>query len=339
MTEREARGRILAGDVGGTKTILALYASDDVRAPRVLRTYDSRAQDGLDEALDDILAGGPPPVAAAFAVAGPVVDDAVHITNLRWGLSRRDLAVRLSTPRVVLLNDVAALVGAVEELAPTEVAVLQEGRRDPRGATGVLALGTGLGMAYVARNSKTLAATAHPSEGGHADFAPASPLQARLLASLAAELGHVSVERVASGLAVPRIYRFLVDEERRPEEPAVRAALDAGNDATPAIIAAALSGASTTCREAVAVLCDTVAAAAGNLALTLLATGGIYLGGGLAPRLLPFLSEPRFLGVFCAKGRFESLLRRVPVSIVLAPHAVLWGAAYRALQAAQSPDA
>jgi glucokinase len=326
---------LLAGDVGGTKTTLALYDGDDVRRPRVARTHDSRTIETFGVVLNGFLAGEPLPAAATIAVAGPVVDDAAQITNLSWGLSKRDLAARLSTSRIELLNDVEALAGAVGVLQPEEIAPLQKGSADARGATAVLALGTGLGMAYITRAPHTLVPHVHPSEGGHADFAPASALQERLLASLWHEFGHVSVERVASGLGLPRIHRFLVAEERWPEDAATSAAIAAAADPTPVIVAAALSGRSAACREAVCLLCDVVAAEASDLALTFLATGGVFLGGGLAPRLLPFLRDVRFLAAFRAKGRFASLLERVPVSVILPSEAVLWGAALSAMRTSE----
>ena len=175
----------------------------------------------------------------------------------------------------------------------------------------------------------------HASEGGHADFAPTSPLQARLLASLWREFDHVSAERVASGLGLPRIHRFLVMEEGWTEDAAVGRAIAAATDPTPIIVAAAQSGGSPASQEAVALLCDIVAAEAGNLALKLLATGGVFLGGGLAPRLLSFLRAPRFTAAFCAKGRFASLLARIPLRVVLSPEAILWGAALCALRASE----
>lgn len=328
MTHVRPRGSFLAGDIGGTKTTLALYEGDDVRAPRNARTYDSRALSSLADALADFLAGRPAPRTAAFAVAGPVISGAAQITNLPWSVSARDLEARFGFGRLDLVNDVEALASAIALLRPAELFPLQEGEADARGTLAVLALGTGLGMSYV-----TSTQHAHASEGGHADFAPTSPLQARLLASLWREFEHVSVERIASGLGLPRIHRFLAMEEGWKEDSAVAEAVAAAADPTPLIVAAAQSGDSPASKEAVAILCDIVAAEAGNLALKLLATGGVYLGGGLAPRLLPFLRAPRFTAAFCAKGRFAALLARIPVHVVMSSEAVLWGAALCALRA------
>lgn len=320
---------LLAGDVGGTKTILALYDSDDVRAPVAVRSYDSRAAEGLEPMVDDFLSGGAPPHAASFAVAGPVVDGFVHVTNLPWTVSAGELASRFGFSRIDLLNDVEALGWAVTTLRSNELEALQGGRVLPRGAVALLALGTGLGEGYATGSGADRAV--HASEGGHADLAPADPLQLRLLASLWRDFQHVSVERACSGSGLPRIYRFLVQDEGREGNPEVRREIAAAEDPTPAIVRAATEGRCAACEEAVSLLCDLLAAEAGNLALKILATGGVYLGGGLAPRLLPFLRTARFRDAFLAKGRFSALLESLPVSVILASNAVLWGAALRGM--------
>jgi len=322
---------LLAGDIGGTKTTLALYDAEDVRAPRVVRTYDSRTVERFDSLVEVFLGEcePPAPAVASFAVAGPIVGQSVRITNLPWGLSGSDLASRFHFGQVSLVNDVEALAWAVPTLRPEEVDVLQTGQIDPDGSIGVLALGTGLGEGYVTRGRE--APQAHPSEGGHADFAPTTPQQARLLESLWREHKHASVERACSGIGLPKLYRFLVTEEGRTEDPAVAAEIVAAADPTPVVVQAALAGRSAVCHEAVALLCDILAAEAGNLALRLLSTGGIFLGGGIPPRVLPFLHAPRFRDAFLAKGRFSAFLERVPVLVVLPPQAVLWGAALRGM--------
>jgi glucokinase len=330
---------LLAGDIGGTKTTLALYDTEDVRAPRVARTYDSRTVERFDSLVEAFLGDcdTPAPVVASFAVAGPIVEHSVRITNLSWGLSGPDLASRFHFKRVSLVNDVEALAWAISALRPEEVDAIQKGQADPMGPVGVLALGTGLGEGYLTRGRE--APQAHPSEGGHADFAPTTPQQARLLESLWREHKHVSVERACSGIGLPKLYRFLVTEEGWAEDPAVGAEIAAAADPTPVVVQAALEGRSAVCQEAVALLCDVLAAEAGNLALRLLSTGGIFLGGGIPPRVLPFLRAPRFRKAFLAKGRFSLFLKRVPVLVVLPPLAVLWGAALRGvISESDSPE-
>ena len=322
---------LLAGDVGGTKTTLALYDTEDVRVPRVARTYDSRTVERFDSLVDAFLGefGASPTAVASFAVAGPIVEQSVRITNLPWGLSGPDLASRFHFGRVSLVNDVEALAWAISALRPEEVDIIQTGQADPTGPIGVLALGTGLGEGYLTRGPE--APRAHPSEGGHADFAPTTPQQTRLLENLWREHKHVSVERACSGIGLSKIHRFLVTEEGWAEDSAVGAEIAAAADPTPVVVQAALEGRSAVCHEAVALLCDILAAEAGNLALRLLSTGGIFLGGGIPPRVLPFLRASRFHEAFLAKGRFSPFLERVPVLVVVSPQAVLWGAALRGM--------
>jgi glucokinase len=330
---------LLAGDVGGTKTTLALYDTEDARAPRVARTYDSRNVERFDALVEAFLVDcdAPAPAVASLAVAGPIVEHSVRITNLPWEFSGHQLMSRFHFKRVTLVNDVEALAWAVPTLRPEEMDVIQKGHADPSGPIGILALGTGLGEGYLTRGHD--APRAHPSEGGHADFAPTTPQQTRLLESLWREHKHVSVERVCSGIGLPRIHRFLVSEEGWAEDPAVGAEIAAAADPTPVVVQAALAGHSAVCHEAVALLCDILAAEAGNLALKLLSTGGIFLGGGIPPRVLPFLRAPRFRTAFLAKGRFSAFLERVPVLVVLPPQAVLWGAALRGMISdSGSPD-
>jgi glucokinase len=318
---------LLAGDVGATKTVLALYDSDDVRAPTAVRSYDSRAAQSLESMLDDFLSCEATPHAASLAVAGPVVDGFVRVTNLPWVVSARELSSRYGFARTDLLNDVEALGWAIAALHPNELETLQEGDPSPGGPMALLALGTGLGEGYVTGSRPQR--IVHASEGGHADLAPANPLQSRLLASLWRDFEHVSVERACSGSGLPRIYRFLVGDEGRDGDPDVEREIAAAADPTPAIVLAAVEGRCEACQEAICLLCDLLAAEAGNLALKILATGGVYLGGGLAPRLLPFLRSTRFSEAFLAKGRFASLLRTLPLRVILASEAVLWGAALR----------
>jgi glucokinase len=320
---------LLVADIGGTKTTFAIYDSSDIRAPRATRTVDSRAARDLDSILDDFLAGGPPPGSACLAVAGPVVDGAVRVTNLPWVVSARDLAERYAFARVDLLNDVEALGWATKVLRTEDLVTLQEGRADPAGPVAILSLGTGLGQGYAtgAPNARDV----HASEGGHADLAPATPVHTRLLADLQREFGHVSVERACSGTGLPRIHRFLLSEGALHEEPSVAREVAAAADPTPIIVREALRDTSAACRESVALLCDLLAAEAGNLALKVLSTGGVFLGGGLAPRLLPFLKAARFRDAFLAKGRLSPLLAAMPLRVILSPDAVLWGAALRGM--------
>ncbi|NTU59833.1 MAG: glucokinase, partial [Deltaproteobacteria bacterium] len=217
-----SRRLLVAGDIGGTKANVAVYAEEHGRrTPLREATLACADFDGVGALLRAFPgSGGPPPHAACFGVAGPVRDGRVTAPNLPWAVDAGEIGAALGTPRVTLVNDLVATALGVPELPPECCAVLQEGRADPEGNGAVIAAGTGLGQALLFRvGGRFLAA---PSEGGHASFAPTSDLEAELLRFLATELGHVSVERVASGRGLRNVYRFLTATGREPESPRVR---------------------------------------------------------------------------------------------------------------------
>ena len=327
---------LLAGDVGGTKTVLAVFSPETgLDAPRAEATFPSDDYDSLEAIVQDFLTGAGVPVdRACVGVAGPVVAGEATITNLPWRLSEPRLAAVLDLADVRLLNDLEAVAYAIPSLRPDDVLVLNAGQSVPTGNVAVIAPGTGLGQAFLTWDGTRY--QAHASEGGHADFAPTTPVQDELLRHLRQRFEHVSYERVCSGMGLPNVYAFL-KESGHAEEPAWLAArLETADDPTPVIVEAALAalagGAS--CPIAVATL-DTfvgiLGAAAGNLALTVLATGGIYVGGGIPPRILPFLERPAFLDALRRKGRFADMLLRAPVRVILNPRAALLGAARHGL--------
>lgn len=319
---------ILAGDVGGTTTRLALFAPQSA-VPVGLTRFASEEHAGLEEMAAAFLAAHPTPVsAAAFGVAGPVVQGRTETVNLAWPVDAASLAAALGLPRVWLLNDLEANAWGIGALAPGDVSTLQAGAPGAAGNRAVISAGTGLGQAGIYRDERGDHVFA--TEGGHADFAPANETQAALLAFLRAELGHVSWERVCSGMGLVNIERFLRARRDGPE-PAwlVEAARD-GGDAAAAIAGAAMRGEDPVAGEALDLLVDLYGAQAGNLALTLMATGGVYVGGGIAPKILPRLQDGRFLRAFTDKGRFARLLARVPVHVVLNDLTALVGAARRA---------
>ncbi len=318
---------VLAGDIGGTKTTLALHETEDVRAPQKTESYDSPTIEDFDPVVRDFLGkdASPARTVVCLAVAGPIIGQSARLTQLSLEISGPHLASHFGFGEVRLINDLEALGYAIPVLRPEELEVLQTGQADPLGSIGVLAPGTGLGESYLTRAAGLM--SPHPSEGGHADFAPATARQVRLLESLWRERRHVSVERVCSGIGLPNLHRFVVEDEGLAEDRAVAAEIAATEDPNPVIVEAAVAGRSAACREAVELFCDILAAEAGNMALKVLATGGIFLGGGIPPRILPFLRAPRFREAFLAKGRFSTFLERVPVAVVLPSEAVLWGAA------------
>lgn len=324
---------ILAGDVGGSKTILAAFSqAAGTICPLAQEVFASGEFPTLSAVIERFLAGRQlEPAAAAFGIAGPVIDGRVQATNLPWLVDESDLSRRLGGIPVRLLNDLAALAQAVPVLPCGEVETIHAGMAADHGTLAVIAPGTGLGEAFLVWEKGGYQALA--SEGGHADFAPGDELQAELLAYLRPRFGHVSWERVCSGSGIPNIYAFFRDSGRLPEPPWLTAQLAAASDPTPAIVRSGLENSSALCGAALDLFVSILAAEAGNLALKVLAAGGVYFGGGLPPRILPLLRAAAFGKTFAAKGRFAGLLERIPLRVITNPQAGLLGAAQFGLKA------
>ena len=316
---------ILAGDVGGTKTSLALYRRE---ARGLLRnrmgTYRSREHAGLDPILRDFLGEGAGVERACIGVAGPVADGRCRLTNLDWEVDETSLRRTLGVPDAYLVNDLQATASSLPFLQASDRATLREGEADPRGNMAVLSAGTGLGEGFLVGSGAGFIPLA--SEGGHVDFAPRDERETRLHAFLRAKHGRVSVERVLSGPGLHDVYRFLREAEGMAEEPGIAAEV-AGREPQRAIVRHGVAGGGGACAETIRLFCSLYGAAAGNLALQYLATGGVYLGGGIAPAILPALRRGEFLSAFLDKGRMGSLISRVPVMVILDPAAPLLGAA------------
>ncbi|MCP5142706.1 MAG: glucokinase [Gammaproteobacteria bacterium] len=315
---------ILAGDIGGTKTVIAWY--DDDRIERRRKVYESRSFPGLEAILFDFLEKAPTPDAAGFGIAGPVRHGMCDATNLPWSVSEASIADVCGTDRVRLVNDLVATAHGLLSLPPDAFVELNPARpaRDPDGPIAVLAAGTGLGEAIVCRAGGHV--TALPTEGGHTDFAPRDARDDRLLAHLRTLYPeHVSNERVISGLGIPLLYDFLKAESTFAENAELAAALADGEGAA-AIGRHALAG-DPLARATIDWFCSLYGAEAGNLALKTLATGGVILGGGIAPKLLPILRSGGFWEAFTAKGRFRDLLAGLSVRVCLEQDAALRGAA------------
>jgi glucokinase len=319
--------KVLAGDIGGTHTRLALFEGRGKRlACLAERTYPSRDYPGLEAIVGEFLAAGAGGCErAAFGIAGPVEGGRSETTNLPWVVEVGPLAALLGTDAVFLLNDLEATAYGVGQLAPESLTTLQPGRRGASGNAAVIAAGTGLGEAGLYWDGHRH----HPyaTEGGHADFAPRGELEVALWRYLAEQHEHVSWERVVSGPGLVNVYRFL-GHRRGGEEPAALAAELAGDDPAAAISQAALAGRSPLASEALEVWIRLYGAEAGNLALKVMATGGVYLGGGIAPRIVSRLAGPTFREAFLAKGRMRPLLEAIPVRVILDDHAALLGAAH-----------
>ncbi|HKI05568.1 MAG TPA: glucokinase [Thermoanaerobaculia bacterium] len=330
---------ILAGDVGGTKTNLGLFEAGEGEL-RLVRSakYRSSEYPGLPAVVEAFLAAGPPApagtaggiAAACFGIPGPVIDNRASTPNLAWVVDAAVVSAEAKVPKVELINDLVATAEGIPLLAEDEIAVLQAGAV-PRqeGNRVLLAAGTGLGMALIPRVGGRWVPV--PSEGGHMDFAPRTEDEVGLMHHLRERFGRVSVERVVSGPGLFNIYQYLRDVLRMPESPGAREALARGEDPARVIgEAATASQACGLCSRALEMFVAVYAATAGNLALVGTATGGVWLGGGITPKILPRLSDGLFLQTFIAKGRFVPFLERVPVRVILNDRAALLGAARHA---------
>jgi glucokinase len=327
---------ILAGDIGGTNTRLAFFALEDGRLKSVVeQTYPSRGHATLEEIVADFRDRNRLEVRqACFGIAGPVRFGRVRATNLPWMVDSSELARALKLARVELINDLEANAYGLAALGPHDFAVLREGANEAIGNAAIIAAGTGLGEAGLYWDGERHQPFA--CEGGHADFAPANELQIDLLNYLIARYQRVSWERVLSGPGLVNIYSFLRDTGRGEEPRWLAEALSADNPAA-VISAAAIDGRSQLCMQALDLFCTFYGAEAGNLALKMMALGGIFLGGGIAPKIMPKLRGPAFINAFVAKGRLRPLLEDIPVRVVLNDRAALLGAARCASLRASRP--
>lgn len=325
---------LLAGDIGGTKTVLALFSVQEnedgiVRHPVLERTFPSQQYQSLELIIDEFLRENQYPITAgSFGVAGPVVAERAQVTNLPWVIEAASVRERFGFD-IHLLNDLEAVACAVPYLSGADLVTLNEGEPVQRGAIGVIAPGTGLGEGFLVWNGRRY--EAHPSEGGHCAFGPTTPLQLEMLNFWLPRMGHVSYERVCSGLGIPNIYTFLRETSRYEEPEWLHEALTAAGDMTPVIVNAAVAGEAKICVATLELFMEILGDQAGNLALTVLATGGIFMGGGIPPRILPQLQKGPLMKFFVDKGRFTAMMNRIPVQVIFNPKTALYGAAYDAL--------
>ncbi len=333
---------ILAGDVGGTKTNVGLFEAVE-GVPRLLRAERLRSAEypGLAALVTAFLAGSPGVEieSACFGVPGPVLENRARALNLAWEIDGDRVAQQVGLPRLVLINDLVATAEGIPFLREDETVVLQPGMPHTPGHAGnraLIAAGTGLGMSLLPRVGDAWIPVS--SEGGHADFAPRNEEEIGLLRYLRERFGRVSIERVLSGPGLFNVYSYLRDVHQAPENPLVREALGRGDDPARVIGEAGQAGLANQtdqrcdlCTRALRIFAAVYGATAGNLALTGTATGGVWLGGGIAPKILPRLTDGLFLQTFVAKGRFVPFLERVPVRVILNDKTAMLGAARRAL--------
>jgi glucokinase len=321
---------ILAGDVGGTKANLAFYELREAKLNLLTqKQYPSTEYADLHELIAEFIKqSGRTANHVCIAVAGPVVNGTCHATNLPWIIDSKLLAQRLKLDNVELMNDLEANAHGIYELCEDDFVTINQGDRKKHGNVGVISAGTGLGEAGIIWEDRKMRPFA--SEGGHCDFAPNGPEQFELLQYLHKKFQHVSCERVLSGQGLQNIYDFLRDTNKYPEPAWLAESLTEGDG--PAIISQhGLKGETQICVEALNMFTDIYGAEAGNLALKLMATGGIYIGGGIAPKMIQKLKEPRFLNAFLEKGRLRNVLETVQIKVIMNDKTALLGAARCAL--------
>ncbi len=316
---------ILAGDVGGTKVHLALFDFTDGNLKHTRdKQFPAKEYAGLEAIVKEFLVAEKV-TAACFGVPGPVRDGRLRLTNLPWTLDRRELARDLKIDHVFLINDLQASGYGIAELDAEQIYTLNEGDARQVGNRALISAGTGLGEGFIIWDGRNY--VPYPSEGGHADFAPRNRDEFDLLRFLGNKYnGRISYERVVSGMGLTNIYEFL-REVRGLEEPAWLAERMTHEDPNAVITESALKARSEICEKALDMFVSAYGAEAGNLALKLMSVGGLYVGGGIAPRILEKLKDGTFLKAFTDKGRLSQLLVNMPVRVILESRTALMGAA------------
>jgi glucokinase len=335
---------VLAGDIGGTNARLAIFdvgPGGKVGAAVFEKTYPSRSYQSLDVIAEEFLAAAAPKIgagaqvaSACLGIAGPIENNMCHATNLPWIIDGRAMAARLGIPRVTLVNDFQAAALGVTTVGPDQLVALGGGTPVPHGPVAVLGAGTGLGQAFLHWSTPDNTYEVFPSEGGHVDLPARTPLEWGLVQYLLSKYGRVSCERVLSGRGLVDVFTFLSEEPAcrgiiRPETTAAMAA--PGSDPAAVISQRAMAGSDPVCEMALSIFCSVLGSTAGNLGLMVLATGGVFVAGGIAPRILSYLQRSGFRDAFDRKGRLHTLVEKLPAYIVTHPQPGLLGAAKIAL--------
>ena len=325
---------ILAGDTGGTKTALGIYSHEaGVRSPLAQATFPSANYPGLEAIVTEFLSKLDFKVEkAVFGLAGPVAGGKGTITNLPWVIDEEQLKTVLKIPHVKLLNDLEATTWSVPSLGKEDIYTLNKGEKIQGGTIAVVAPGTGLGEAFLTWDGSRY--LAHSSEGGHADLAPTNQLEVELVRYLLNKYEHVSYEWACSGIGLPNIYNFFKDSGKAEEPDWLAEELAKVKDPTPVIVNTAINKDKTCpiCTATLDTFISILGSEAGNMALKVMATGGLYLGGGIPPRILPTLKKGHFMENFLHKGRMSGLLLHMPVNVILSAKTAITGAAYYGLE-------
>lgn len=320
---------ILSGDIGGTKTYLALFSLRDGVLEAVREgAYQNDRYSGPEEVLRDFLRVGEARAieSASFGIACPVVGNRCVLTNLNWTVDGNAMKGTFGLKKLTLLNDLESIGWGVELLSPHDFLVLQQGI-SRQGNAALIAAGTGLGEAILFWNGSTHVPSA--SEGGHTDFGPKNPGEAELLDFLMKKYGHVSYERIVSGMGIENIYEFM-RAKKNGGEPEWLKERFAAEGVAPVVSEEGMKGSDKDCVEALRMFVSVYGAEAGNLALKSLATHGVYIGGGIAPKIIDALSDGTFLNAFEDKGRFRDFMKTIPVRVILNDRTGLIGAANHA---------
>lgn len=331
MVENDKKPVLLAADIGGTKTDVGLFLGGKKRPHQeVVETFSSRDAIGIERILQDFVdTHAVSPSAVCLGIAGPVLNGRCRTTNLPWSVSESTIGSRFGWKHVRLINDLTAIAFSIPVLSPRRTLSLNRGSSRKGGNIGIVAPGTGLGQAIVLLENGRYVPV--PSEGGHVDFAPTTEDQVQLWRYLNKRFGHVSVERILSGAGLAHIYNWVKGSGRYEESPWLAGRMKSADPAR-IITETAVEEKNPMCLQAVSMFVSILGAVCGNLALTAMTTGGIYLGGGIPPKILPFVREGTFMESFVNKGRFKGLLEKVPVKVILDSRAGLLGAASVAQQ-------
>lgn len=321
---------LLVGDIGGTNARLAIFSpQDSLREAVIEQQFPCHRYASLEAVIKDFLDQVKLPVThAVLGVAGPVADGRSWITNLPWIIDEKQISETLGFERTWLLNDLAALAESIPYLTAEDLVSLNNGLPVENGPIAVVAPGTGLGEAYLIHDGTRYAS--HATEGGHTDYAPTNALELDMLRYMLDHYDHVSYERLCSGLGIPNIYSFVKDTQALDVPDWLEEQLANAEDPTPIIMNAGLEHKCEICQLVVELFVSILAHEISNMALKVWASGGIYLGGGIPPRILNELRKPKFLRMVTAKGRFTEAVENMPIKVILNTRANLIGAAHYA---------